>query len=85
MTKLYFESNPIVCPLIHCLYPCRYVEYARKYVNPQMTKEAAEVIESLYVTMRSEAKVGKSMPITARQLESMIRLSQVFGERVYHR
>ncbi|OLS30336.1 MAG: hypothetical protein ThorAB25_10370, partial [Candidatus Thorarchaeota archaeon AB_25] len=48
-----------------------------RYVIPQLTPEAAEVIENFYVDLRKSAEGGASpVPITARQLESLVRLSE---------
>lgn len=110
----------------------RYIAYARKYVHPRLSREAAAVLQETYLRMRAEARLGalrcvalvvvcvcvgvavclvgwmvgwfggvegvdvrkrlasptpsvhpqqpqttgRSMPITTRQLESLIRLSQ---------
>ncbi|CAN0469472.1 unnamed protein product, partial [Scytosiphon promiscuus] len=55
----------------------RYVAYAKAHCHPTLTLKAARVLQKLYLTMRNEAKDGRSMPITMRQLESLVRLSQV--------
>lgn len=55
----------------------RYVAYAKAHCHPTLTLKAARVLQKLYLTMRSEARDGRSMPITMRQLESLVRLSQV--------
>ena len=54
----------------------RYIEYARRYVQPSLTPGAAKVLQRLYLTMRAEASAGQSIPVTTRHLESLIRLSQ---------
>lgn len=60
----------------------KYIAYARKNVHPVLSKEAMEEIKRYYVRMRKrrpktegEEEV-KPMPITARQLEALIRLSE---------
>lgn len=58
--------------------------YARAYCHPRLTLKAARVLQKLYLTMRSEARDGRSMPITMRQLESLVRLSQVRDPRRVH-
>lgn len=55
----------------------RYVAYAKAHCHPTLTLKAARVLQKLYLTMRNEARDGRSMPITMRQLESLVRLSQV--------
>jgi replicative DNA helicase Mcm len=54
----------------------KYIGYANRYVIPQLTPEAAEVIENFYVGLRKSAEGGAAVPITARQLESLVRLSE---------
>lgn len=54
----------------------RYIEYAKQYVHPHLSPAAAKVLQRLYLTMRSEASAGQSIPVTTRHLESLIRLSQ---------
>lgn len=57
----------------------KYIAYARQNINPQMTDAALEEIKEYYVKMRSsgEGDEGyKSIPISARQLEALIRLSE---------
>jgi replicative DNA helicase Mcm len=55
----------------------KYIGYANRYVIPQLSSEAAEVIEKFYVDLRKSAEGGASpVPITARQLESLVRLAE---------
>lgn len=54
----------------------KYIGYSNRYVIPQLTPEAAEVIENFYVNLRKSAEGGAAVPITARQLESLVRLSE---------
>ncbi|CAN0075799.1 unnamed protein product [Ascophyllum nodosum] len=66
-----YSADPIPSKLLK-----RYVAYARAYCHPTLTLKAARVLQKLYLTMRNEARDGRSMPITMRQLESLVRLSQ---------
>jgi len=54
----------------------KYIAYARKNVFPVLTEEAKRKIEEFYISLRSKAKENSPMPITARQLESIIRLAE---------
>jgi replicative DNA helicase Mcm len=54
----------------------KYIGYANRYVIPQLSSEALEVIENFYVDLRKSAEGGAAVPITARQLESLVRLSE---------
>jgi len=53
----------------------KYISYAKKYVSPVLTIEAKKVIQDFYLKLRSESS-SDSMPVTTRQLESLIRLSE---------
>ena len=57
----------------------KYIAYARKNVNPVLTDEANEVLKSFYVDTRNSSgntEENSAVPITARQLEAIIRLSE---------
>ncbi len=54
----------------------KYIIYAGE-IKPLLSAEAAEVIEKFYVDLRKSAEGGAApVPITARQLESLVRLSE---------
>ncbi|MFO7793465.1 MAG: minichromosome maintenance protein MCM [Candidatus Nanohaloarchaea archaeon] len=53
----------------------RYVAYAKKNVRPDLTEEASDKIQEFYVSMRSSGDED-SVPITARQLEAMVRIAE---------
>ncbi len=55
----------------------KYIAYARKNVNPQLSDGAIEVLKEFYVSTRiSNPEEQGPVPITARQLEAIIRLSE---------
>ena len=55
----------------------KYIAYARRDFHPQLTPEASEVLQEFYVGMRGGAVDEDSpVPITARQLEALVRLSE---------
>lgn len=62
----------------------RYIEYCRTHCSPRLTDSASRLLASEYVELRSEAKRAASaegsdipaIPITVRQLEAMIRISE---------
>jgi len=58
----------------------KYIAYARKEVHPKLTDEAVEVIQEFYVGMRGgsadDEEEASPVPITARQLEALVRLSE---------
>ncbi|UCD03667.1 MAG: minichromosome maintenance protein MCM [Candidatus Woesearchaeota archaeon] len=58
----------------------KYIAYAKKHHQPTLTASALEEIKGFYVDLRSRAatEAGEvtSVPISARQLEALIRLSE---------
>ncbi|ORX99253.1 MCM-domain-containing protein, partial [Basidiobolus meristosporus CBS 931.73] len=54
----------------------KYIAYARKYVHPRLSKEACDILQDFYLTLRAKHRSPDSTPITTRQLESMIRLAE---------
>ncbi|MCJ7444357.1 MAG: minichromosome maintenance protein MCM [Methanotrichaceae archaeon] len=55
----------------------KYVAYARKNVFPALTEEARDYFRDYYVGLRSQGQESnKPVPVTARQLEGLIRLGE---------
>ncbi|HEY6239179.1 MAG TPA: minichromosome maintenance protein MCM, partial [Thermoplasmata archaeon] len=55
----------------------KYIAYARRTVRPVLSNEASQVLEDFYVGVRSKgAEPNSPVPITARQLEALVRLSE---------
>jgi DNA replication licensing factor MCM5 len=55
----------------------RYIAYCRMKVSPRISIEASETLKNYYVKQRYLHKNGtKSIPITVRQLEALIRISE---------
>ncbi|AXV40715.1 minichromosome maintenance protein MCM [Methanobacterium sp. BAmetb5] len=55
----------------------KYIAYARREVKPHLTNEAMDVLREFYVGMRGGAADEDSpVPITARQLEALVRLAE---------
>lgn len=61
----------------------KYINYCRTHCGPRLNEEAAEKLKSRYVLMRSGAGEHErmadkrlSIPITVRQLEAVIRISE---------
>lgn len=61
----------------------KYIHYCRTHCGPRLSAEAAEKLKSRYVLMRSGAHQQEkasdkrlSIPITVRQLEAIIRISE---------
>ena len=54
----------------------KYIAYARKNVQPMLTPEANEKIKEFYVDLRKTGAQQGAVPITARYIEGMVRLSE---------
>ena len=58
----------------------KFIAYARQRIKPKITDEALEEIKSYYVTMRTKGQVedssSRAIPITARQLDALVRLAE---------
>lgn len=58
----------------------KYISYARQQIVPKLTDSALEEIKSYYVEMRNKDSIDESavraVPISPRQLEALIRLSE---------
>jgi replicative DNA helicase Mcm len=54
----------------------KYISYAKKNVNPKLTKEATDVIKEFYLSLRSLGYKTGSVPITPRYLEGLVRLAE---------
>jgi len=54
----------------------RYIAYARKNVRPVLTTEANEKLKEFYVELRKLGAQQGAVPITARYIEGMVRLSE---------
>lgn len=60
----------------------KYVAYARRTCHPRLNAEAAEMLKNQYVAFRSKVPKGSgasgatSIPITVRQLEAIVRISE---------
>ena len=70
----------------------RYVEYARAACRPRLSDSAAKMLENEYVRIRSEMRDrtrssgggAPAVPITVRQLEAIVRLSESLAKMCLH-
>ncbi len=78
---LSLHKDPIITtPEIDDKFFRKYIAYAKQKVNPQLTDDAINSIKSFYVKMRkkgiTEGSVARSIPISPRQLEALVRMSE---------
>lgn len=69
------EDSPLI-PAIPLDLLRKYVAYARKTCFPVLTDDAVNKIRDYYVKMRKTGKDSSTFPITARQIEGIIRLAE---------
>ncbi len=55
----------------------KYIAFAKSRIRPKLTKEAGEKLQEFYLLMRKAGEEANSpIPITARQLEALVRISE---------
>jgi len=54
----------------------KYIAYARRHVNPELSQAAADKIEQFYIDLRRMGKDMGSVAITPRYLEGLVRLAE---------
>ena len=54
----------------------KYIAFAKSHCTPRLTKETGKQIKDFYLQMRKKAEAGGPVPITLRQFEALIRLSE---------
>ncbi|CAD7699627.1 unnamed protein product [Ostreobium quekettii] len=54
----------------------KYIAYARQYVHPHISREAKAVLQAFFLHLRDSCTSSDSVPVTARQLESLVRLTE---------
>ncbi len=73
--SLQSKSTPPSEPLIKPEILRKYIAYAKR-IQPELTPRAAKLLENFYLQMRSIYQQTSTIAITARQLESLIRLAE---------
>uniref|UniRef100_A0A0E0L3J5 Probable DNA helicase MCM8 n=1 Tax=Oryza punctata TaxID=4537 RepID=A0A0E0L3J5_ORYPU len=75
--RLHPEKDKDFCPLPGPLLR-KYISYARSHVNPRisMPSPAADSLQTFYLELRKQSDSVDGTPITARQLESLVRLAE---------
>ncbi len=54
----------------------KYISYTKEHCKPLLTKEAGKSLKKFYVDQRKKAEGGGPIPITLRQFEALIRISE---------
>jgi len=60
----------------------KYIAYAKQKIEPKLSEEAVEEIKSFYIKMRKASLEGesRSISISARQLQGLVRLSEAHAK-----
>ncbi len=69
------KESPIVPQIPQDLLQ-KYIAYARRHVTPELSKEAADKLRDYYVEMRRLGKEQNTFPITPRQIQGLVRLTE---------
>lgn len=69
------QTNPNFTPIPHEIMQ-KYIGYARKNIYPVLSDEAADELQRFYLELRKTKPGVDSIPVTTRQLEALIRLTQ---------
>ena len=80
--NLHKSQNAIESPIETDLLR-KYIAYARKNIKPVLSDEAIQEIKNYYVKIRNSGTgegANKRIPITARQLEGLIRMSEAIAK-----
>lgn len=67
------ETNPNIIPKALLR---KYISYARQHIRPKLTDKAMKKIKDFYVELRKLGKIEGAVPITPRQIEGLVRLSE---------
>lgn len=71
------NSMVVIMPVLDPELLRKYVAYARKNIFPTLSEEAKEYFLKYYVGLRTQGQdSSKPVPVTARQLEALIRLGE---------
>ncbi len=63
-------------PTLDSIFVRKYIAYTKEHCLPSLTKEAGRMLKKFYVEQRKKAEGGGPIPITLRQFEALIRLSE---------
>ena len=77
---LSLHQNALTDPDIETRLIRKYLIYARQNIAPKLTDSAVEELKNYFIKMRSSSSGEvKAVPISARQLEGLIRLSEAYA------
>jgi len=89
LVGLYYETPNVVEPPLDQALLRDYIEYARENIHPEISDEASAQLVESYLEMRNPpgsafgANGTRTISATARQLESLIRLSEALAKMRY--
>lgn len=70
------EAEPAEKEVIDPVLLRKYIAYARQNIKPVLSEEAMDRIKKFYVELRLRGKQEGAVPITARQIEGLVRMAE---------
>ncbi|MFH0835930.1 MAG: LAGLIDADG family homing endonuclease, partial [Candidatus Micrarchaeota archaeon] len=70
------EGDSAIMPPVDTQLLRKYIAFARRNVFPVLTDEAGGKIKDYYVELRRMGEKDKTFPVTARQIEGLVRLAE---------
>lgn len=70
------EGDTLSVPKIDPTVVRKYIAFAKSACTPRLTRETGKLLKDFYIQMRKKAESGGPVPITLRQFEALIRLSE---------
>ncbi|MBW3001783.1 minichromosome maintenance protein MCM [Candidatus Woesearchaeota archaeon] len=76
---LNLHQNDLADPDVDTRLLRKFLVYARQNVFPKLTDSAVEELKNYFIKMRGSGGDMRSVPISARQLEGLVRLSEAYA------
>jgi DNA replication licensing factor MCM4 len=89
LVGLYYDTPNVVQPHLDQILLRDYIQYAKENIHPEISDEASDQLLTSYLELRNPGGTGqgstgnRTITATARQLESLIRLSEALAKMRY--
>lgn len=76
-----YGRNDKAQDVLHSKFLKKFVHYVKEQPDPELSDDAREYMAAQYASLRSKAQESnRTLPVTARQLETLIRVSTAFAK-----